>query len=643
MGVPSLYLTSTFEPASGHYLLQLHNGSGDDLSGFRLGFSGPVRVAENTPVHGGTVVAELASWCEIAPPADFVLRPDGTWQVTIERLEFALRHWTDGVAGAVVTLADGSCAEVSVMPTTLGAPGGDERRSGVMSLPAGPPAEPWSIVPWPQRLSLSGAQAAPAGFAISAADPSARRAVTAFTRLAAALFPGWGIVRNAEDGGWPVRLAVCEGHGPEGYRLRFSDGAADLAASTQTGLLYGLITLGQLLRGARLRPGHFAFPAAGSVDDRPAFGWRGCHLDVARQFYGSGEIEQFLRVLAWNKLNRFHWHLSDDEGFRVQIDAFPQLAEVASWRGVGLPLPPLLGSPGRRSGGFYSKATIRALVAEAAMLGIEIVPEIDVPGHCHALLAALPQLRDPHETGRYHSIQGFPNNCLNPAVPAVYPVLETILAELCDLFPSRYVHVGADEVPEQAWSGSPLAQALLAERGGGGASVLQAHLLRRVQAMLTGFGRITGAWEEAAGGGGIDAANCYLVGWHTVAASQRLAAAGYDVVVSPGQAYYLDMANGPEWAEPGAHWAGWSSPEATYGFDPAAGWDGAQRSRLMGVQACIWSEPMTHRGVFERLVFPRLSAIAETGWTEPDRKNWKRFAGAAAALPTLYGIGEQQT
>ena len=325
------------------------------------------------------------------------------------------------------------------------------------------------------------------------------------------------------------------------------------------------------------------FPAAGEILDEPALGWRGTHLDVARQFYGSAEIARFLRILAWNKLNRFHWHLSDDEAWRVEIDAYPELTEVGAWRGHGLPIPPLLGSGPSRHGGYYTKAAIREIVALAGSLGIEVVPEIDVPGHCYAMLQAIPELRDPGENGSYFSVQGFPNNCLNPAREETYRVLETIFDELIELFPFKTIHIGADEVPLGAWSGSPrrsrgcarpaarrLADAHAKrlnvvtnthgadEIEGSGAAVLQAEFLRRIQTFLASRGCITGGWEEAAHGDVIDKAKCYLFGWRTVEASAALAAEGYDIVVCPGQVYYLDMANGPDWSEPGAGWAGWS-------------------------------------------------------------------------------------
>jgi hexosaminidase len=469
---------------------------------------------------------------------------------------------------------------------------------------------------------------------------AANAARDAFTELTRLLFPGEGLVRPAYEDGLPVLLEEDATLGGEAYRISFFSHGAKVEAATETGFLYGLVTLGQMLRGARLERQRFGFPVSGTIEDSPAMGFRGTHLDVARRFYGTDEISRFLAILCWNKLNRFHWHLSDDEAWRVEIDAYPRLTEIGAWRGHGLPLPPLLGTGPEKSGGVYSKADIGLLVAQAKRFGIEVIPEIDVPGHCYALLEALPELKDAGENGVYHSIQSFPNNCLNPAIEAVYGALETIFSEMVELFPSRYFHVGADEVPAAAWETSGAANAMRTRLGATGAAPLQAAFLKRVQAFLTSKGKITGAWEEAAHGGGIDKADCYLVGWVDVAGSQKLAGQGYDVVVAPGQAYYLDMANSAEWHEPGAGWAGWSSPEKTYRFDPVAGWSAAERSKFLGVQACIWSEPMTDRAVFDRLVFPRLSAIAETGWTAAASKSFLRFSALCGLMPNLYGRRE---
>ena len=166
---------------------------------------------------------------------------------------------------------------------------------------------------------------------------------------------------------------------------------------------------------------------------------------------------------------------------------------------------------------------------------------------------------------------------------------------------------------------------------------------QRIQAFLASRGCITGGWQEAAHGNVIDKAKVYLNGWRSVEISAELAGQGYDIVVCPGQVYYLDMANSPAWSEPGAGWAGWSDPEKLYRFDPVEGWTEAQKRHFLGVQGCIWSEPMTDRGVFDRLVFPRLSALAETGWTRPEQKSWERFKALAGLMPVLYrAIGDSE-
>jgi hexosaminidase len=259
-------------------------------------------------------------------------------------------------------------------------------------------------------------------------------------------------------------------------------------------------------------------------------------------------------------------------------------------------------------------------------------------------------------------VQGFPNNCLNPARPAVYDFMDTIIDELLELFPSGIFHLGADEVPLAAWSGSPEALALLeqlagrdaAERHrlqsnktdthgladaieGSGTAILQAHFIRRVHHHITSRGAITGGWEEAAHGDALDKSKSYLVGWRNVEINAALAGQGYDIVASPAQHYYLDMANGADWSEPGAGWAGSSSPEETYRFEPRQGWSEAQLKHLLGVQTCIWSESMADPAIFDRLVFPRLSAVAETGWTRPEQKSWERFRAFAGLMPIMYG------
>ncbi len=632
------------------YRLTVSNRSGEALTGFRLGASGPAFVIGDAEVSGGRVVTQLSNYCEFAPPAGFTLAPGSDWVLDILKPDMAIRHWTDGAVTGFLILADGSTQAVRTIPTRLAGADAKRKRGSVRhAVPEHPPV-PVSIIPWPQSVAVSGRRTAPNWLAITVPSHpghlhgNALAAVEAFTDLARVLFPDETLVgslhaegveqSHAGHGGYPVEMVPGAG-GREGYVIEFRPDGARLTAEHEAGFLYGLITLGQMLRGARANLHQFSFPTAGRIEDAPRLGWRGCHLDVARRFYSREEVLRFVALLAWNKLNVLHLHLSDDEAWRVEIDTYPELTQKAAWSGHGLPIPPLLGAGPERSGGYYSKDDIRRMVAFARRLGVDVVPEVDIPGHCYALIQAVAQLRDPGENGLYLSIQSFPNNSLNPGVDGVADVVRTVFDELIELFPSPYFHVGADEVPHDAWQSSPAARTLGARLGAEGSAPLQAHFLQQIQAFLTSRARITGAWEEAALGGGIDKAHAYLVGWKDVEISQKLAAEGYDVVVAPAQAYYMDMALGPEFEECGAAWAGWSSLEKTYAFEPGDGWSEAEKARLLGIQGCIWSEPMTDRAVFDRLVFPRLSAIAETGWSTD--RDFARFTALVGLMPNMYG------
>ncbi len=614
------------------YSFTLTNTCDTALSGFALAWSGHGRIDRETPIDNATLQRSISNYNEVAPPPGFVLAPGAAWHFVVRATPKPIRHWTDAASAAFVITADGTTLPVAVGICSFGPAPGEPILGLDLRDADGPIEQGIAVIPRPLHVSVSGAQLATA-LALRAGTPEAEAAIAAFETLTALLFPAETLLSPT---GLQVRLRTAD-MPAEHYRLRYETGVVHLEAGGQGGFLYGLITLGQALRAAIADPARARMPSAGSIADAPEYPWRGTHLDVARQFYDITELHRLLAVMAWNKMNRFHLHLTEDEAWRWEVSAYPDLVAKGAYRGHGLDLPPLLGSGAEPYGGSYSKAELRALVAFAASLNIEIMPEIDVPGHCYAAVQALSWLRDPGENGEYRSTQGFPNNCLSPAVPRTMAFIDTLFDELMELFPGRYIHVGGDEVPDDAWSSSPLARARLAERGGTGAAALQADFLCRLHARLAASGRVTGAWEEGAEAGGISTEASLMFAWRDTAIGGRLAAAGYDVVMTPGQAYYLDMALSPDWWEPGAAWAGCSSVEHTYRYDPTTGFDPAHRDRLRGVQCCIWSEPMRDRRVFERLVFPRLSAVAETGWTAPSRKSWKGFAAIAPFMPTLYG------
>lgn len=358
--------------------------------------------------------------------------------------------------------------------------------------------------------------------------------------------------------------------------------------------------------GGPLRHGHHT----------PAFGWRGLHVDLARQFLPADDVDWLIDVAAWRGLNRVHLHLTDDEAWRVPVSAYPALTDIGAWRGHGLPIPPLLGSGAAPYGGAYEQQQIAGWVERAAGAGISLVPEIDLPGHCFAALAAVPALRDRDDRSGAVSVQSFVDNVLNPGVAATRPFLEAVVSEVADLFPSPWLHVGGDEVPDGAWARSPAAKAYAAARGLTGSHAIGAAFMADVVEMArTLTGRQIGVWQEAAESGALRPGDGYVVGWKSAADCRRLAAAGHAVVASPAAVYYLDMATDAGWHTPGTSWAGPAPLAAVEAFDATAGWSDGERSNLAGIQACIWTEHVPDRPTLERMLSPRLDAIAARAWT----------------------------
>ena len=361
------------------------------------------------------------------------------------------------------------------------------------------------------------------------------------------------------------------------------------------------------------------------IVDGPAYEWRGLHVDLARQFFPASDVERIIDLAAWRKLNRLHLHLTDDEAWRVPIDGYPELTTVGAWRGHGLPIPPLLGSPAAATGGSYTVDEIRGWVERARELGVVIVPEVDLPGHCHAALTAVPSLRDPDDTTGAHSVQRFVDNSLCPGLPTTMPFVEAVFGALAAMFDSPWLHVGGDEVAPGAWVRSPVAAEYATARGLAGTNAIEAAFMADVVASVRRVtGRQVGAWQEVAEHGGLQPSDGYVVVWKSADDARVLAEAGFDVVVSAPDAYYLDMALDDDWTSPGASWAGTVGLDDVCAFEPGAGWSDDARQHLLGVQACVWTEHIPSAAAFDALVFPRLDAIAERAWLGRDRRRRRR-------------------
>jgi hexosaminidase len=572
-----------------------------------------------------SIARRVSVYHEVASGEPIAIGPHSSAPIGAVWCEFPPFHANDGPASAFLIHADGTTSPLAVAPMTR-LPGTPASLAGRAT---GHPAEPDASAPPTAgaappavRVNTGGAHtgaappaaAAPQGSALRLADGGERASIV-WAQMAAAERAVYRTGPYVLDGGGsaaaPVIVQWRPGLGAGRFRLPASaDAPADgpipepiaVVAADDGGLRRALAALARLRRGER--------PPLGAA----AYEWRGFHIDLARQWYPTATVTELLRIAGWYGLNRVHLHLTDDEGWRVPIAAFPALIEVGGWRGHGLPIPPLLGTGAARSGGSYTPADIAGWVATAAALGIELIPEIDLPAHSFAALAAIPGLRDPDDAGGATSVQGFADNVLNPGVPATTPFLEQVLGEVADLFPGRWLHVGGDEVPAGAWLGSPAAQRWAAARGVEGTRAIEGAFMSEVIAAVRALGRQVGVWQEAAECGALQPGEGYAIGWLSNAANRKLAAAGYDVVAAPAQAYYLDMADSAEWSAPGAFWAGVITPDTVAAFDPTAGWTPDERARLRGVQACLWSEHVHDETILRRLLLPRLAVFADGTW-----------------------------
>ncbi len=394
----------------------------------------------------------------------------------------------------------------------------------------------------------------------------------------------------------------------EAYTIDIRPDGATITANSYGGRFYAGVTLLTLLQQGPL--------PLGRITDAPRFGWRGQHLDTARHYYDPATILSLLDLMALLKLNRFHWHFADDEAFRLEIDSHPALWQKTALRGDGHVMPGLFAGQ-IEQGGSYSKDTARAIIAHAKALNIEVMPEIEAPAHALAITKIYPDTRDPGDNGQERSVQGYQRNALNPAMPKTWEVLNDIAEEVGDLFPFEILHLGCDELPEETWMSSPKARALMADNGLDTTKDLQGWTIARLAGTITQNGKRPAAWEEAAQGsqGGIGH-DAILFSWTGQGPGLDAARAGYDVVMTPAQHVYLDMAHSDDPDDWGASWAAFVGLEDTINWDPVP--DPALADRIIGVQGTFWSEFTTSDTQLWPMLMPRLLGVAIKAWQSQD-------------------------
>jgi hexosaminidase len=413
--------------------------------------------------------------------------------------------------------------------------------------------------------------------------------------------------------------------GDEGYRLTITPKQIVIAASTRAGELYGCITLWQLMM-QRPGPGGVALPAL-EIEDAPRFAWRGLMLDSVRHFQSVAFVKSFIDQMALHKLNVLHWHLTDDQGWRIEIKKYPRLTQIGAWRvpagaGPATDIDPTTGKP-RLYGGYYTQLQIRDIVAYAAARNITIVPEIEMPGHATAAIVAYPQLGSlPDVPSQVPSDWGIYRNLYN-IDDSTFAFLEDVLMEVMALFPGRYIHIGGDEAVKDQWKASPKIQAQMHAMGITDEDALQSWFMRRIETFLAAHGRRLIGWDEILQGG--IAPNATVMSWRGIDGAIAAAKAGHDAVLSPAPTLYLDNRQGLGPEEPSGRGTLVTLADV-YNFDPApASLSPEQRQHILGVQANIWTEHIRTEPQVEYMAYPRAAALAEVAWSAAAAHNWPGF------------------
>lgn len=489
-----------------------------------------------------------------------------------------------------------------------------------------------SVVPLPASVEpQDGSFLITASTSVVAEGPAAAEAAKLVDALAPAL--GHRLKQAASSTGeGRIQLALEPSHqerlGEEGYLLKVTTGAVDIRAAAPAGLFYGAQTLRQLLPPAgcarqKVEGVKWVVPCV-SITDRPRFAWRGLLIDPARHFIPVADVEQFIDAMALHKFNRLQVHLTDDQGWRIEIKKYPQLVQTGAWMDFTTIVQGGK-TDGKRPGGFYTQEDIRHLVRYAAARYVTIIPEIEMPAHTGAAIVSYPQiglysqkLRDLPIEKRWTAHEGV----LAPR-PETVAFMQDVLTEVMDLFPSKYIHIGGDEANIDHWKKCEEMQALIRTMKLKDEAELHSWFIRQMDAFLTSHGRQLVGWDEILQGG--LAQGAVVMSWRGEAGGITAAQAGHDVVMAPTSHTYFDYYQGPSATEPKA--IGGDVPlEKVYQYEPIpAALSADQAKHVLGGQAQLWGEYISNQKHRFYMAYPRAAAMAEVLWSPRESRNWDQF------------------
>ncbi len=423
---------------------------------------------------------------------------------------------------------------------------------------------------------------------------------------------------------------ACENNKEE-YQLNVSANSIKIFATSNAGIFYGIQTLIQLLPIEKNNP---LTIACLQINDAPRYQWRGMHLDCSRHFFTKQEVKKYIDYLAMYKLNVFHWHLVDDQGWRVEIKKYPLLTQIGSKRSatlIGKPTFDSLGNPSANDKydstlyeGFYTQNDVKEIVAYAKNRHITVLPEIEMPGHSLAALAAYPQFACNPGPFQTFSRWGVSDDVYCAGNDETFVFLENILKEVMQLFPSKYIHIGGDECVKTKWKACPKCQKRKADEHLEDEEALQSYFITRIEKMVNANGRQIIGWDEILEGG--LAPNAALMSWRGINGGIAAAKQNHFVVMSPGRPCYFDHYQSRDKAAEPMAIGGFNPLDSVYNYNPTPDSLNANEQKfIMGAQANVWTEYITNFSQVEYMALPRMSAISEVLWTNLENKNFPDF------------------
>ena len=437
----------------------------------------------------------------------------------------------------------------------------------------------------------------------------------------------------------------------EAYKLNVSKEQVRIEASRPAGFYYALQTLKQLMPRnvmagvATSDHSQWSLPSV-EIEDAPRFEWRGFMLDEGRHFFGKDEIKRVIDMMATYKMNRFHWHLTEDQGWRIEIKKYPKLTETGAWRNSKVLAYGDVKPDGERYGGFYTQKDIKEIVAYAKKKFIEIVPEIDIPGHSQAAVATYPEFLacDPENKHEVWLQQGISTDVINVANPQAMQFAKDVIDELTELFPFNYIHLGGDECPINKWQKNEECKNLLSEIGSTNFRDLQIYFYKQLKDYIAtkpaSQQRQLIFWNEVLHGNtrilGNDITVMAWIGAN--AAAKQAAKQGMNAILSPQIPYYINRKQSKLSTEPMSQGHGTETVEAVYNYQPLKDVDADLQPYYKGVQANFWTEWVTEPSVLEYLMLPRLAAVAEAGWTPQEKRNYEDFKERIRKDAELYDL-----